>query len=374
MATRYLSKRISIFLLQILILSLFTPVVCSAENLRIGYIGALTGDAAALGTEIMKVLQVSVDEVNQAGGINGRKLELIVEDDGYDVKRTISAYEKLKSNLNSKVLFMTTYGGLFTLGKRAETDDIVIVDTLDCNDDIVRVSSMHTCVATRTESIGEGFLEKIRANGDGKVGVLYEQEAWFNFIVGTLRKALGNNLIEVVAPVQSGDYRAEVLKLKNAKVDHVVFLGNDSMGRAFAQARNIGLKASFYSIASVTSRGFSDLAGDSLNGTFVSNWVMPRNDNYLDFTRKFKARHGSDVALDFVAGPTYDAGKLVINVLQDLYASHSEISGKQIRAALSKEDPFDGVSGRIKMDDDGAVRSIRERLFRYEKGNLVPLQ
>ena len=81
--------------------------------------------------------------------------------------------------------------------------------------------------ATRTESIGEAFLEQIKFSGGGVVGVLYEQEAWFNFIVNTLRRHLGTKLVEVVASVQSGDYRKEVLKLKGAKVNHVVFLGND---------------------------------------------------------------------------------------------------------------------------------------------------
>ena len=40
----------------------FTPTICIAENLRIGYIGALTGDAAAIGTEIAKVLEVAIEE------------------------------------------------------------------------------------------------------------------------------------------------------------------------------------------------------------------------------------------------------------------------------------------------------------------------
>lgn len=54
-----------------------------------------------------------------------------------------------------------------------------------------------------------------------------------------------------------------------ALVNHIVFLGNDSMGRALNQARSFGLEVPFYSIASVMSPGFSALAGKSLNGTLV---------------------------------------------------------------------------------------------------------
>lgn len=346
---------------------------CLAQNLKIGYIGSLSGDAAIIGTEIVKVLEVSIDQINHAGGINGRKLELVAEDDGYEVRRTLTAYERLKSSINSKVIFMSTYGGLFALGKRAERDGIVLVDSLDCNDDLVKTSQMHTCVATRTESIGEAFLKRIYDDGGGKVGVLFEQEAWFNFIVNTLRQSLGAQLVEVVAPLKAGDYRAELLKLKSEKVNHIVFLGNDSMGRALNQARSFGIEVPFYSIASVMSPGFGELAGKSLNGTLVSNWLIPRNEIFSGFSERYKARHGQGIVLEFVAGPTYDATTLVFNTLRRLHTTNHEVSGVQIRNGMVDEAEFLGMSGKIKMDKDGAVRSIRETLFRYEDGKLVGL-
>ncbi len=350
-------------------------VCCSstswAENLRIGYIGSLTGDAGVIGSEIARTLEVSINQVNENGGINGRSVELIAEDDGYEVKRTLTAYESLKRRINSKVIFMSTYGGLFALGKRAENDDIVLVDTLDCNDDLIKTSGMHTCVATRTESIGEAFFQNIGAHGQGKVGVLYEQEAWFNFIVNNLKQQLGDRLIEVVAPVQAGDYRAEVLKLKSSRVEQVIFLGNDSMGKAVAQARDFGLKGQFYSIAGVMSPNFGALAGNSLNGMLVSNWLIPRNAAFADFNTRYRARYGSDVTLEFVAGPTRDATTLVFNALRKTLTTDGGVSGAKVRGEMVDQQEFDGITGRIKMDGDGAVRTIRETLFRYDNGKLV---
>jgi len=345
-----------------------TPYSSFAEVLKIGYIGALTGDSAMIGNEIARSLQVSISEINRAGGINGDKLELVLEDDGYVVARSLSAYEKLKSEVNSHVIFMSTYGGLFALGKRPETDGIVIVDTLDCNDALIKTSAMHTCVATRTESIGEAFLGQIEKLGGGRVGVLYEEEAWFNFIVKTLRGRLANRLIEVVAPVTAADYRAEVLKLKASGVQHIVFLGNDSMGRAFSEARRLDIKAPFYSIAGVTSPGFIELAGRALEGTYVSNWLIPRKPIHAEFATQFRTLHQKDIVLDFVVGPTRDAMVLLANAMK------TSRQASEIRTTLSSQEPFDGISGRIKMDADGAVRSIREKLFVYRKGNLIPVE
>jgi branched-chain amino acid transport system substrate-binding protein len=342
-----------------------------AENLRIGYIGSLTGDAGVIGSEIARTLEVAINQINEDGGINGTAVELIAEDDGYEVKRTLTAYESLKSRINSKVIFMSTYGGLFALGRRAEQDDIVVVDTLDCNDELIKTSRMHTCVATRTESIGEAFVQHIKAHGEGRVGVLYEQEAWFNFIVNNLKQQLGDRVVEVVAPVQAGDYRAEVLKLKGSKSEQVIFLGNDSMGKAVAQARDVGLKGQFYSIAGVMSPNFGALAGKSLNGMLVSNWLIPRNAAFSDFNQRYRNRYGSDVTLEFVAGPTRDATTLVFNALRKSLATGGGVAGAKIRNEMSDLREFDGITGRIKMDPDGAVRTIRETLFRYENGKLL---
>lgn len=345
--------------------------ICIGETLRIGYIGAQTGDAAAIGSEIARTLAVAVSEINSAGGINGQQVELVVEDDGYQITRAISAYEKLKSSINSRVIFMTTYGALFALGKRPEKDQIVVVDTLDCNDALVRISKMHSCVATRTESIGETFLSRIEKRGGGSVAVLYEEEAWFNFIVSTLRARYGSDLLEIPAPVQAADYRAEVLKLKAKGVKHIVFLGNDSMGRAMEQARGIGISANFYSIASVMSPGFQALAGKALEGTVVSNWVIPRNKQYQKFASRFTSLHDRPIQLEFVAGPTADAASLVFAALKTIGAEKRAMNAENLRQAMTEHQSFEGISGTIKMDPDGAVRTVREVAYVYKNGDLV---
>lgn len=347
---------------------LLTSSVARADSLKIGYIGALTGDAAAIGTEIAKTLQVAVTDINASGGINGKSVELVLQDDGYQITKALSAYESIKGRINSNVIFMTTYGALFALGKRPETDGKVIIDTLDCNDHIVRISGMHTCVATRTESIAETFLAVIRERGGGPVGVLYEDEAWFNFLVAAVRRGHRGEVVEINAPVQAADYRAEVLKLKSSNVRHIIFLGNDSMGRAMKQARDIGIEANFYSIASVMSPGFQSLAQEALEVTVVSNWTIPVNEFAQKFSRRFEEVNGRKIQLEFVAGPTADAARLLFDTLRAL---GDWPSGQAIRQEMPNHEPFHGVSGTIKMDADGAVRSILEIPFVYQRGKLV---
>ena len=70
-------------------------VALAADPIKIGYTGPLSGSLSLLGQGVRDGIQVYVDYVNDQGGINGRKLELIAEDDAYEPMRTIAAGKKL---------------------------------------------------------------------------------------------------------------------------------------------------------------------------------------------------------------------------------------------------------------------------------------
>ena len=64
----------------------------AAEDIRLGWIGPLTGNSAAVGVDSVKAVQVAVDQANREGGVNGRKIKLLVEDDGYITQRLGGAF------------------------------------------------------------------------------------------------------------------------------------------------------------------------------------------------------------------------------------------------------------------------------------------
>lgn len=66
-----------------------------SDTFKIGGIGPLTGDAANYGNSVKNGCQVAVDEINAAGGANGKKLELLFEDDVNDAEKSVNAYNTL---------------------------------------------------------------------------------------------------------------------------------------------------------------------------------------------------------------------------------------------------------------------------------------
>ena len=68
----------------------------SSDVIKIGVIAPLTGDLAQYGTPAKDGFQLKVDEINAAGGINGKKIELVIEDNKGDVNESVSIFKKLK--------------------------------------------------------------------------------------------------------------------------------------------------------------------------------------------------------------------------------------------------------------------------------------
>ena len=68
----------------------------SGDTFKIGVIGPLTGGAAAYGNAVQYSAQIAVDEINAAGGINGKQVELKAEDDELDAQKSVNAYNSHK--------------------------------------------------------------------------------------------------------------------------------------------------------------------------------------------------------------------------------------------------------------------------------------
>ena len=81
----------------------------SKTEIVIGSIQDLSGPIASLGKQVRGGMQLRVDEINEQGGIHGRKLKLMVEDSGYDPKRAVLAAQKLVNQ--DKVFVMVRHAG-----------------------------------------------------------------------------------------------------------------------------------------------------------------------------------------------------------------------------------------------------------------------
>ena len=366
---RYFSTLITLFFAIHLVTAAFAD---DAVTIKIGWTGPLTGNSAVLGIDSVQAARIAVDEANSHGGINGRQIELLVEDDQYDTAKAVTAYNKVVAQGAIAVL-SSTYGGVFATAERAGKDKVVVINPLDCNNDIARLTENTFCIATESESIGRVLSEDIVKNKLDPVAVIYDEKNPFMVLVqGVIEKNHNTEPNYYFAGVnqETADYKSLLLRIKSRGAHSIVFLGHDPMGQAMREARALGISAQFYTVGTITSPGYQKLAGDSANGTLVAYWEAPRSNEFENFIKQFQAKVGRPPILELATIPTYDATNILILAIKaaPLVSGRPEISA--MKTGLYNLKDYAGLSGKISMDPDGAVRTIRETIYKFDSGKL----
>ena len=374
-----LPMRICIFL--VLGLALFVNGVV-AENshdpIKIGWSGPLTGNSAVLGIDSVEAVRIVFDEVNAHGGIAGRSIELLVEDDQYDTAKALSAYTSLV-NRGVAIIIASTYGGVIATGNKAVKDDVIVINPLDSNNDLAVLPENTFSIATESESIGRIIAEEIASKKEFPVAVLCDNANPFMVLVSNiLKEKLGHSdgfVFDGYEP-STQEFRSFITKIRAKKIRSLVLLGHDQMGQAMKEARNMGIQAQFYTLGTITSPGFQKLAGEAANGTKVAYWQAPRGDKYQALIETFILRLKRPPILEIASIPSYDVANIVIDALRYSIGNNADqpINVDQIKKYLYGIKGYQGVSGVITMDPDGAVRTIRESIYTYNNGELTIAQ
>ena len=342
----------------------------SEPTLKLGWSGPLTGPSAVLGVDSLKAVQLAVEQANEAGGVGGRRIELLVEDDQYETSQAVLAYRRLAAK-GAVAILASTYGGIFATAQLALRDGVIVIDPLDCNDDIAALEENTFCLATRSESISallaadivrtKRFPVTLVRDGKNPFMVLVERE---------LKRLLGSAELYIIEGTQLESLRAALSNHRARAARAVVFLGHDPMGQAMREARSLGITAQFYTLGTITSPGFQQLAGPAAQDALVAYWEAPASEALAAFLDRFQARFGKEPVLQLASLPSFDAASALIETMQKVFSKRGAVEIADLRFELRRYFKHEGVSGELKMDLDGAVRSIQERLYRFNHGRL----
>lgn len=313
------------------LLAVAAAFACSAQaaDLRIGVAAALSGGAAQYGAAIRNGFQLAAEQINAAGGINGDKIQLVVEDEQGKKEEGINVFKKLI--FQDKVLMV--FGP--TLSNSAQAADpiaqgskTVVFGTSNTADGITSIGDyVFRNSVTEADVLPETLKMAVRKANVRKVAVIYGNDDVFTKSgYDNFRKALADLNIPVTTTETFAkgdvDFKAQLTKIKAGNPDAIVISALIAEGAPImVQARQLGLNLPFIGGNGMNSVKVFDLAKDKSDGLYVgSPWSI---ENQTEANRKFVVAYTSKfkTAPDQFAAQAYDALHIASQALKKVKLS-----------------------------------------------------
>ncbi len=280
---------------------------------RIGVMESVTGTGETYGNVAVHAKQMAADEINEAGGIDGRMLELVIEDSKCSAQDAIQAYNKLTDVNGMKIILGTSCSGaMLGVAPLAEEDGVVLFSGLASNPDIAdagdyifrtQISDIEVGINTGNVLWGDGIrnLATITEETDYAEGVRRTSVEQFEKLGGT-----------VIAAERYGsdvtDFRSQLTKLVGANPDaiHLAPQSEFSAGTIIKQARELGYEGPIYGETITVGTTSLDIAGGAATGVkAITATPDPNNDKAQEVLANFRARYNY-VTLPWHLGSAYD--------------------------------------------------------------------
>ena len=335
----------------------------------IGLSGPLTGGAAVYGLAVQNAAQMAVDEINEAGGLNGYKFKLIATDDQHDATKVATNYANLMNQgMQVSLGTVTTAPGLEfkTLSKE---DNVFFLTPSASGDDIPEFDNgFQMCFADGNQ--GAVAADYVNSAGLTKIGVFYRSDDSYSDGIYKQFKEKLSDTIEVVetsfTEATSTDFSTQISQLKECSF---IFMPIYYQPAAvfMEQAKDvIPAEATYYGCD-----GFDGLAGQ-LDLTTIPQEVSmlshfdatAQEGMAADFVQKYTEKFGADTLNQFGAS-AYDCVYAIYGAMKELIDEGNEITPQTSASALCEmlKGKFtggytlaEGATGTdIKWNDDGTV-------------------
>ena len=330
----------------------------SQEPFRIGAMDALTGVGESYGNPILQAKLLAVEEINAAGGINGRMLELVPEDSKCAAQDAITAYNKLTDVDGVKIILGTTCSGaMLGAAPLAEADGVIMLSASATNPDIKVAGDYIFRTAIDDNKLGIDTGNAIHADGHHHLATITEST---DYAEGARRttvarfEELGGHVVAAESYSSDvTDFRTQLTKLIASEADaiHLASQGEFSGGTIVKQARELGFEGPIYTEAVNTGPEALRIAGDAATGmkAIIPLGLTERGEQFL---KDFEAHYGSPATQPWFQASAYDDVYLAAECLKQTNDDQDAAGIRDCLYGLT----FSGAIGEnYTFDSDGEV-------------------
>lgn len=327
----------------------------SGDKIVIGGIGPLTGDAASYGISVKNGCQVAIDEINAAGGVNGKQLELLFEDDVCDEEKSISAYNKLMDSGINVLVGAVTSGCSIAVSEVSSVDNILQItpsgSAMDCTK---HPNSFRICFTDPLQ--GEIMAQYIADKGFKNPAIIYD-------VASDYSKGIHDSFIAKAAEVgltiaadesfTSGDvdFKTQLTKIKSSDADCLFLpIYYTEVGYISEQAPTVGVELPYFGCDGWDGV-INQLNGNTANiegATFLTPFVATStNEKVQSFVKAYETAYNATP--DQFAADGYDA---IYAVKAAVEAANGDLSGDALIAAMTQINVA-GITGDMSFTAEG---------------------
>lgn len=397
-------------LLAHFLLALFTFIIPfadtqadeSQEVIEIAVVGPMSGPSAELGRAMVRAAQLGVDEVNAAGGLNGRQLKLVEYDDKNDPETAEKMARTISENTNTVlVIGHRTSGASIAAAPIYQENKIPAISGSATADLLTLNNPWYFRVIYNNELQADFIANYINSILKYKYVTLISTDSVYG---KSLAKAFHNSVKRLPLKV-SHEFKAEaadpdidltmaeiISELSLAPDSGMVFLAMNSVNAAHfvREMRNSGFNLPIFGADSINQKFPENFEADAVLKTSAGDFTDQilattsmiwdvANEKAVSFRSNFRAKY--DLSPDSATALYYDAISIALEAMKKTGITGQQIpeDRKKIRDYLASVDnqgkAFSGITGKIHFDDNGnALKAVSVGEFQLDEFISAPVQ
>lgn len=345
-----------------------------AQEIVIGEFGSLTGATATFGQSSHKGVVMALDEANAGGGVLGKPVRLVHEDNQSKAGEAAAGVRRMISRENIAALIGEVASSRsLEAAPIAQANKIPMISPSSTNPKVTEVGDYIFRVCFIDPFQGTVLAKFILGRGWKNVAVLTDVKQ--DYAVGLtefFKETFTQNGGQIVSDqsYSSGDkdFRAQITSIRTAKPDAILVSGYyNEAGLIASQARELGLDVPLIGGDGWDSPTLVEVAGSAMEGNFFSNHFSAEDQSPVvqEFIRKFRAKYNEEP--DAMSALGYDAVNLLFAAIRQAGTTESAA----LRDAIAATKDFPGVTGSITLNTKrnankpAVILEIKDGKFRY---------
>lgn len=357
-----MKKTITIGLAVILVLIISLVVInitgyallSKEEYINIGFIGPLSGPVSSYGEAEVNIIKTTIEKINQEGGVDGKKINILYEDGMCDAKEAFNAAKKLiEINKVNIILGGVCSGETLGIAPYAQEKKVILFSAISSNPQITNQGDFifrNVPSDTYYVNVINEYLEKENIK---KVALISEQGDYGQGARELFKSIYkGNIVIDEIYNMQNSDYRTQLTKIKAKDFQALIIISQtgEDLGLILRQAKELNLDKQMFALNFGESA--YDIAKESIiNLIYSYNISVEENSKGAKLLNDFKNNFPAP-PIDYMVASRYDSINIIVDAIKEC---KTDKDTECIRDYILSIEKYQGAAGTYSFDEYGDI-------------------